>query len=208
MSVEEYVEFRIPYLLKLKDSIEKNPDWRFEVEREGIIAELRFKKERLEGFDYTAFPEEDRSGQLCRTKVQVRFPDGLYGEGKTEDGHLIVASRKAINRFLEVYRAILQDEWVRDLAFENIVEFTIFWDDGEEVESKTVYVPNDTFAGAGIDEEGRDKIQKYLQEDIQINPTKNIDLDTQEKLHRGEYELAVVNADRLFEFWATNISYT
>jgi hypothetical protein len=29
----EYVEFTIPYLLKLKDSFDKNPEWRFEIER-------------------------------------------------------------------------------------------------------------------------------------------------------------------------------
>ncbi|TKX72603.1 hypothetical protein EXE46_15655 [Halorubrum sp. GN11_10-6_MGM] len=205
MVESEYVEFTIPYLLKLKDSFEKNPEWRFEIEREGQIAELRFKKEKSSDFDYTAFPEGDRSGNLCWTKVQVRFPGGLSQENRTNDGLLIEASQKSINRFLEVYRAVMEDEWIRDLAFQNIVEFTVYWGFDSKVESKTVYVPNETFGESGIDSETRDKIQMYLNEDIRINPPKKMDLDTQEKLHRGEYELAVINADRMFEFWAVNV---
>lgn len=200
----EYVEFTIPYLLKLKDSFDKNPEWRFEIEREGQIAELRFRKEKSHDYDFSAFPEGDRSGKLCWTKVQVRFPGGLSKEGRSEDGPLIEASKKAINRFLEVYRAVMEDEWIRDLAVQNIVEFTVYWDLGSEIESSTVYVPNETFGDFGLDIEKRDKIQRYIDEGTNINPSKRIDLDTQEKIHRGEYELAVINADRLFEFWAIN----
>lgn len=200
----EYVEFTIPYLLKLKDSFGKNPEWRFEIEREGQVAELRFRKEKSDDFDYTAFPKGDRSGKLCWTKVQVRFPGGLSNEGQSEHGPLIEASRSAINRFLEVYRAIMGDEWIRDLAFQNIVEFTVYWDLGSEIKSDIVYVPNDTFGDFEIDTERRDKIQQYLDNGIGINPSKKMDLDTQEKIHRGEYDLAVINADRLFEFWAIN----
>lgn len=201
----EYVEFTIPYLLKIKDSFEQNPDWRFEIDQEGVIAELRFKKEKSETYTYSAFPEGDRSGNLCWTKVQVRFTGGLSKDGKSPDGTLIEASLQAINRFLEVYRAVMEDEWIRDLAFENIVEFTVYWDTGSEVESKTVYLPNETFGELEMDVETRDQMQKYLDERIRINPAKKMDLDTQEKIHRGEYDLAVIIADRLFEFWAINV---
>lgn len=201
----EYVEFTIPYLLKIKDSFEQNPDWRFEIERKGVVAELRFKKEKSEGYTYSAFPEGDRSGNLCWTNVQVRFTGGLSEDGKTPDGSLIEASLYAINRFLEAYRAVMEDEWIRDLALQNIVEFTVYWDTGSEVESQTVYVPNETFGEFDLDVESRDQIKKYLDEGTHINPAKKIDLDTQEKIHRGEYDLAVINADRLFEFWAINV---
>lgn len=201
----EYVEFTIPYLLKVKDSFEQNPDWRFEVDRDGVKAELRFKKEKSEGYTFSAFPEGDRSGNLCWTKVQVRFSDGLSQDGRSSEGTLIEASLGAINRFLEVYRAVMEDEWIRDLAFQNIVEFTVYWDTGSEVESETVYVPNETFGEFEMDLEARDQIQKYIDESIRINPAKKMDLDTKEKIHRGEYDLAVINADRLFEFWAINV---
>lgn len=202
---EEYVEFEIPYLLKLEDSIEQNPDWRFEIENDGQIAELRFRKEKSENYEYTAFPAGDRSGNLCWTKVQVRFPGGLSGDGRTEDGSLIEASREILNRFLEAYRAVMADEWIRELAFQDIVEFTVYWDLGSKTESRTVYVPNETFGSPSLEVETRDEIQRYLYEDITINPSKRIDLNTQEKIHRGEYELAVINAARHFEFWAKNI---
>ncbi|WP_226013588.1 hypothetical protein [Halomicrobium salinisoli] len=201
----EFVEFKIPYLLKLKDSIDENPDWRFEIDRGGQIAEIRFQKEKSKDYEYTAFPEGDRSGRLCWTKVQVRFPGGLNEDGKSVDGTLIRASREAINRFLEAYRAVMEDEWIRDLAFQDIVEFEVYWDHGSDVENNTVYVPNDTFGGSGLDEQKKDKIQEYLDDDVRINSAKRMDLNTQEKIHRGEYELAVINADRLFEFWAVNV---
>lgn len=203
---EEYVEFTIPYLLEVEDSIEGNVDWRFHLELHETQGELRFQKEMANRYEYSAYLRGDRSGNYCRTRVQVRFPDGLRNSGKqAESGPLIEAARDFLNRFLEVYRALVGDVWVRHLALEEIVKFDVHWitDSGEECQS--FWVPNETFSELRVDAELRDKIQHYFDEGLDINPAKKIDFDTQEKIDRGEYELAVINADRLVEFWAINV---
>ena len=150
--VAEWVQFDIPYLLQVEDSIEGNEHARFRVEIDGVPAELQFKKEAQDnersdrpGMMF-GLVEGDRHGNVSYTKVVVGFDQQLLNtipedmqknfesikQGSptkwlrgldNREGRIIRAAVDSINRFLEVYRASLGYYWVRGISPSEIIYF-------------------------------------------------------------------------------------
>lgn len=224
MSIEDIiVEFEIPYLLEVRDSFDKNPEWRFDVSFNSVEAEFRFKKICIqEGVDGANYVRGNRNGLISRTAVQVWFNDIFYQaipdrtNDETPDGdemilheipgqysrYVIGYSLDFLNQFLEAYRTNLDDQWVKPLGISDVIDFKVTADLEDGGSDTVIYQPGvEPIKELRVTETKRDSIQEFISEDKSVNLFKKIDLDTEDNIARREYDIAVLNSARLFEVW-------
>jgi hypothetical protein len=215
-----YAEFEIPYLLEVKDSIEKNPDWRFTTEVEGYQAELRFKKQNISQEDSRNSEKVvlDLRGKICTTVVQVWFSSSFINTLRnTKDDHdiqiegmqfcgnqpnslekyLLLYSMSHINKFIDRYRVLFERYWIHQLSFEDIIQIDIVAGDSHYQEF--------FFAGDIEPIDSTDNLKKRLEQALSRQKStplfQRIKLDVHDNLRRQEYDRATMNSTRLFEVW-------
>ena len=223
---EVLVDFQIPYLLQVEDSLEGNSE-PFHVAVDGTPAAIYFKKiPKSSGGPVIAGQMiGDRLGNVSETAVRVHFderlidkipqdriekspPESLVHQGgsNTDDSHgfIVEAAVAAINRFLRVYKYVTVSYWMRNLLPYEIFSFRIteFKEDGEEKE-RTYNYSNSPYRGFGqtVEQEEEEEIRSILRTEEEQPIYPRLELETLDKISLGEYNLAVLNTQRLFEIW-------
>lgn len=230
---EVFVDFRIPYLLQVEDSLEGESD-PYRVGLDGVPAAIYFKKipKKSGGPVIAGQMIGDRLGNVSETAVRVHFderlvdeipeeriekspPDSVvyHGGSNTDDfrGFIVEAAVAAINRFLRVYKYVTVSYWMRNLLPYEIFSFGIkeFKEDGEEKEV-TYHYSNSPFEGFGsmIEQEEEEAIRGFLRTEKELPLYQELESETLNKISLGEYNLAVLNAQRLFEIWVKHACLT
>lgn len=219
----EWVCFDIPFFLQVPDSFKENEVARFYPSINGNTAELRFKREAREarGSETFGMAAGDRLGNVSYTKVRVGLGDDVLSEApdpseglnvltsdlRGRDGYLIENAIDFLNRFLRVYRLSLGYYWIRPVTPHEIVSFELVsvHDDGDTEGRHRKIVPGALKPpSATISSEECGRLNYILQNEIPVAISDEIDLDTQDKIDLKETNLAVLNAERLFEIWLKN----
>jgi len=230
---EVFVDFNIPYLLQVEDSLEGEGE-PYLIGLDGIPAEIYFKKvpKGSSGISIAGQMIGDRLGNVSETAVRVHFDERLIQEipeerieksppdsvvyqsgSHNEDyrGFIVESAVAAVNRFLRVYKNVTVSYWMRNLLPYEIFSFKIkeFREDGEQKEVTYEY-SNSPFEGFGslIEEQQDDKIRHALKTEEEVPLDSEMELETINKISLGEYNLAVLNAQRLFEIWVKNTALT
>lgn len=219
----EWVCFDIPFFLQVPDSFEENETARFYPSIHGDTAELRFKRESVEtrGGETFGMAAGDRLGNVSYTKVRVglggdvlsKAPEpsqgryALTSDLRGRDGHVIERAVRFLNRFLRVYRVALGYYWIRPLTPSEIVSFELVSvNSSGDTERRHRKITPESLKppSATITVEECKALNGVLQKESPVMLTKEIDLDTQDKIDLEEANLAVLNAERLFEIWVKN----
>lgn len=227
MDIEEVrVRFDIPYLLQVEDSLGEQAD-PYLINLDGIPANVYFKKVPggSDGVSIAGRMIGDRLGNVSQTTVLVQFNEQLMREipeeqietsapdsvihrsgtpGKGYRGLVVESAVEVVNRFLRVYKYVTVSYWMRDLFPYEIFSFDIkeFKNDGEEYEMTYEYSnsPFESF-GSIIEDEKENEIRHLLKNQEVLSLYSKLELDIINKISLGQYSLAVVNAQRLFEIW-------
>lgn len=169
--------------------------------------------------------EGDRLGNVSYTKVRVgfnqHFLDSLTEELQSDfeevkegswtkwlknldgrEGHIIRAAVDHINQFLEIYRASFGYYWIRGVSPSEIAYFmrATVPRDGEEYNHGLMYPRGGLKLGTTtIDDKGHEILNSRLRSEHQVPIVISLQLDVQDKLDLGEYRLAVITAETMFE---------
>lgn len=219
----EWVCFDIPFFLQVPDSFRENKFARFYPVINGKSAELRFKRVSVEnraGMVYGMIPG-DRLGNFSRTEVRVGFdkqiidiiPETVKQEGsgyafasglRGRDGFLIGKAVQYLNRFLSVYRNLTGHYWIRQLNPQEIASYELVGvTESRDTNRRSRMVSGGAlqFPTATFERSDIELINGHLRSESPLSIIDTIDLDTKDKIDLREYNLAVLNAERLFEVW-------
>lgn len=229
---EVSVDFEVPYLFQVEDSLEGDGD-PYYIQLEECPAELYFKKlpKGGEGIKIAGQMIGDRLGNVSTTAVRIHFghqlvesipeeriektpPDSVVFQSGSHiqgaRGYIIEAAVGAINRFTEVYRQATASYWMRRLFPHEIFNFRLIEIHQNRENDKThIQYSNSPYEGFGsvIDQETEKSIRRMLQNGAEIPVYARVEMETLNQISIGEYSLAVLNAQRNFEMWAKNVTY-
>lgn len=226
--VAAWVQFEIPFLLQAEDSID-NPTKAFQIQKDGIPAELRLSKQKQEssahGGSMFGLVEGERLGNVSSTTVLIGFAepfleslDDAYHveyEEVSEEGNTLMTSTLDtpqgkiaegavawLNEFLETYRATFGYYWIRRLQPSEIAHFqlTFVAENGDEYTEGLMYAKDGlTLGTTTMDEEQRTILQSRLKSDESVPTPVALELDAKNNLDLGEYRLAVIVSATMFE---------
>lgn len=223
-----WIDFKIPFLIQVEDSLEE-PKNAFQVRKEGIPAELRFKKKAetsdTHGGKMFGLIEGERLGNVSYTVVRVGFAepyiDSLGEKYETEYEEISDGGRQILsnsldtlrgkvakdavewtNLFLEKYRSTFAYYWIRRLNPSEIAHFTLTFvaENGDKYTNALMYAQDGLTPGSTtLDDEQRTVLQSRLTDRRSVPTTLSLELDAKDKLDIGEYRLSVLVAGTMFE---------
>ena len=177
------------------------------------IYEYRYKDE---GFQLAPFSkiEEDRAGMLSHTNVQVWFDSQTFDSGRIDKSvirilpeQFIDLSIKYLNKFIQIYKLVTSEYWLRPLIRRDI--FNVHYvlvdtDDNKELVEQLITAPHQVRFNGGkefqLPEETETLLRNMLLSDI-YDFGKEFLLNLSDNLSLGYYNISLVQAVTFFEYF-------
>lgn len=219
------VECEIPFLIRTGDHKTDDFDF-FSVPTQDYTAKIGFRmvpgggKENVKiagGFD------EDRLGHMSTTRVKAEFdkefiesiPNEVYRlpesverqvgkSGNTENAYVIEEVTKCVNIFIDIYRTNTGSYWMRRLLPHDIFDFDITRvnEEGKKSEQHHKHTASAMTGMAGtLSDKEVSEIKDMLESGEKPSIYSRLQLRVRDYISLGEYDIAVVDSQRLMESW-------
>jgi len=204
------VDFDLPFPVHVSEEV-------FDVDVQGTACKLHFQKItrdsldprlRLDGRDFDL--DEDRFGWVRYSKVVVSIPYTQLTpppSGIKHDEWPVEIAISAVNNFLAHYRDLLNASWIRRMNPTEVWASDVTWFE-EGVPKRTVShrrLHQITSVIASIDSKSEDILRQRLKESQPVLASRQLLLDAQDALSRGDTALAVILGQTAVEAAVTTL---
>jgi len=214
------VEYKIPMAFDLQNCIKEGDEGKpFLVVIDNIpaqihierIYEFRYKSESFHVAPFSKI-EEDRGGMLSHSKVQIWFDSQIFDSGKIDidairiiPDQFIDISIGYINKFINIYKNITTEYWLRPIIKKDIfnVQYVLV-DSNDNMEIVSILIPkHHTVQFNGGEEFKLDKKKEdYFRDCLQsksYNFRQELILNMLDNFNLGYYNVALLQSVTIFE---------
>ena len=212
------VQYKLPVAFDILDSIEnQNNGEPYLIQIDDIPALIKTKriydfrwKEDFQLAEYSKM-EEDRSGILSYSVIQIWFDEQMINSGKIDKDKIrlfteqfVGLSIEYLNKFINIYRGVTNQFWIRNVVRKDIMNYQYYLlDSDDNTESIFQLATKDGIYFNGgkefqIEEEKDQRLRHYLLEH-HYSFKDDMVAFMLDNFHLGRYNLALIQGATLFE---------
>jgi len=213
------IQFRIPFSVDTLDSIDSNEGSPYEVFIDDIPAQLRFRriyefKYKSAGADMSPFSkvDQDRNGILSHSEIQIIWDKRVLNKVSIplndlwmSSEHFVDLGIEYVNKFLNSYRDISEQFWIKKIVKRNIFNYTYrLFDEDKITNGSQTLIPQHNpvqFNGGknfNLEEKQDETLRKMLQTNY-FSFRNELISDANENYSLGNYNISLLQSVIRFE---------